>query len=377
MDTPPADTLTVGLVYVKPLEMVAIGVMMDVRYASIPVAHGDFNDYILGRIGDHNVVMVGPARGDQGTVATAQFAATIHLTFPNIKIGLLVGIGGGIPRDPKPDVRLGDVVVGAPETGPAVVQYDLGKRTATRFEVTRSVAQLPSLIRKVVNKVEASERWQVQKQGILESHLERLSKTPWLRSHGLKPLAPDRLFQSTFLHEPGTDCATHDVQFERIRAPREPDHIAIHYSTILSGNTPMNSSEDRDRLAQAYSGALCFGMEAAGLMDVFPCLVIRGISDYSDSHKNDSWQNYAAATAASYARELLLNLPKQTIPRAPQALPLVKANENDSLVDQMNARYNTIFSGTGNNSGLQLGYNTGTMTNNFGGGIREGKRERS
>ncbi|KAI1195643.1 hypothetical protein F5X97DRAFT_307582 [Nemania serpens] len=249
MDPPPADTFTVGLVYVKPLEMLAIGAMLDVRYGSVATAHGDLNDYILGRIGDHNVVMVGPARGDQGTVATAQFAATIRLTFPNITVGLLVGIGGGIPRYPVHDVRLGDVVVGAPETGPAVVQYDLGKRTATGFEVTRSVAQPPALLRKVVSKVQANIWLQIEEQDILTSHLARLSKIPRLRAHGRKPPAPDRLFYSAYAHEPGTDCATHDVQFEHIRAPREPDHIAIHYSTILSGNTLMKSSEDRDRLA--------------------------------------------------------------------------------------------------------------------------------
>jgi nucleoside phosphorylase len=46
-------------------------------------------------------------------------------------------------------------------------------------------------------------------------------------------------------------------------------------------------------------------MEAAGLMSDFPCLVIRGICDYSDSHKNKAWQEYAAATAAAFAKELL------------------------------------------------------------------------
>jgi nucleoside phosphorylase len=47
-------------------------------------------------------------------------------------------------------------------------------------------------------------------------------------------------------------------------------------------------------------------MEAAGLMNSFPCLVIRGICDYADSHKDDLWQRYAAATAAAYAKELLI-----------------------------------------------------------------------
>jgi nucleoside phosphorylase len=54
-------------------------------------------------------------------------------------------------------------------------------------------------------------------------------------------------------------------------------------------------------------------MEAAGLMDEFSCLVIRGICDYADSHKNKRWQPYAAATAAAYMKELLNVIPAQEI----------------------------------------------------------------
>jgi hypothetical protein len=50
-------------------------------------------------------------------------------------------------------------------------------------------------------------------------------------------------------------------------------------------------------------------MEAAGLMNTFPCVVIRGLCDYADSHKNKQWQEYAAATAAAYAKELLSVIP--------------------------------------------------------------------
>lgn len=46
-------------------------------------------------------------------------------------------------------------------------------------------------------------------------------------------------------------------------------------------------------------------MEAAGLMDDFHCVVIRGICDYADSHANDKWQNYAAAVAAACAKTYL------------------------------------------------------------------------
>jgi nucleoside phosphorylase len=48
-------------------------------------------------------------------------------------------------------------------------------------------------------------------------------------------------------------------------------------------------------------------------MDSFPCLVIRGICDYADSHKNKAWQPYVAATAAAYAKELLLVIPGQGV----------------------------------------------------------------
>jgi nucleoside phosphorylase len=60
-------------------------------------------------------------------------------------------------------------------------------------------------------------------------------------------------------------------------------------------------------------------MEAAGLMNDFPCLVIRGICDYADSHKNKEWQGYAAAVAAAYAKELLLVVPSNQVDHTPMA----------------------------------------------------------
>lgn len=59
-------------------------------------------------------------------------------------------------------------------------------------------------------------------------------------------------------------------------------------------------------------------MEAAGLMNNFPCFVIRGICDYADSHKNKRWQAYAAVTAAVYAKEILfVILLKEIVALAP------------------------------------------------------------
>jgi nucleoside phosphorylase len=75
----------------------------------------------------------------------------------------------------------------------------------------------------------------------------------------------------------------------------------MHYSTIASGNQVMRSAAERDRVSAELGGVLCFEMEVAGLMNSFPCLVVRGMCDYADSHKNKRWQGYAAA----YAKEVL------------------------------------------------------------------------
>jgi nucleoside phosphorylase len=75
----------------------------------------------------------------------------------------------------------------------------------------------------------------------------------------------------------------------------------------------MKSATRRDELSEKFYKALCFEMEAAGTMDVFPCLVVRGMCDYSDSHKAKEYQEYAAATAAAYAREVLLQMSPRVI----------------------------------------------------------------
>lgn len=67
----------------------------------------------------------------------------------------------------------------------------------------------------------------------------------------------------------------------------------------------MRDGITRDRISANFGGVLCFEMEASGLMNSFPCLVIRGICDHADSHKNKKWQPYAAGTAAACAKEIL------------------------------------------------------------------------
>lgn len=88
--------------------------------------------------------------------------------------------------------------------------------------------------------------------------------------------------------------------------PQMTRPVSVRYGLILSGNKVMKRAKTRDEVNASLGGnALCFEMEAAGLMEVFPCIVIRGIADNSDEMKNNTWQQYAAGRAAAYAKELL------------------------------------------------------------------------
>jgi hypothetical protein len=93
---------------------------------------GDSNAYTLGRIGEHNVVIARLPAGTPGTTAATAVAKDMLRTFPNIRIGLFIGIGGGVPgppnNNPQEDIRLGDIVVSQPGDGH-------GKYVQLRFDI--------------------------------------------------------------------------------------------------------------------------------------------------------------------------------------------------------------------------------------------------
>lgn len=111
----------------------------------------------------------------------------------------------------------------------------------------------------------------------------------------------------------------------------------------------MKDAKRRDLIAQAMD-ILCSEMEAAGLMDQLPCLVIRGICDYCDSHKHKQWQGYAALTAAAYTKTLLSVVPLAAIQEVstgkfhvPLDLTAVPAIEEFIGHKMTSAGYGTIY----------------------------------
>jgi nucleoside phosphorylase len=296
---------TVAWICALPLEMTAAAAMLDERHDDLPARPNDSNAYILGRIYGHNVAIACLPSGVYGTTSAAAVATQMQSTFESIRFGLMVGIGGGVPSG-KFDIRLGDVVVSKPtrDSG-GVILYDYGKTVAGgSFERTGVLNKPPPVLLAAVSKLQAEHGLEPSRiPALLE---EAVNRKPRMReSFAYRGEDQDLLFDSEYDHpdfeNTCNNCNTRRLVTRPSRASHDP---VIHYGLIASGNQVMKHGCSRDNLAQELD-VLCFEMEAAGLMDNFPCLVIRGICDYSDSHKNKQWQEYAAATAAAYGKELL------------------------------------------------------------------------
>jgi nucleoside phosphorylase len=280
------------------------------------VSPNDTNDYTLGKIGEHNVVIAVLPDGEYGTASAANVATNMLNSFPNVRIGLMIGIGGGVPSE-KHDVRLGDVVVSAPrDSESGVFQYDFGKAMQGQgFQYTRFLNQPPTSLRTAIMGIQT----QYERKGhrLKEAVNRILDKNARLRRRYERPEPiTDRLFQPEVVHDSTCGAAfcandSSNLLLRRDRTEYE-DNPAIHYGLIASGNQLMKDAIIRDSLA-AEKDILCFEMEAAGLMNHFPCLVIRGICDYSDSHKNKEWQGYASMVAAAYTKDLLRRIPPNRV----------------------------------------------------------------
>jgi nucleoside phosphorylase len=307
------DEYTVGWVCALPVELAAAQEMLDEEHCDFDrdLCDSDENLYVLGSIGGHNVAIVCLPSGRIGNSPAAAVATQMRATFKAIRFGVMVGIGGGVPSA-EADIRLGDVVVSHPhQTFGGVVQYDTGKATQSGFERTGSLNSPPQLLLAATARVRANELRGRSRLSEYVSKLERIPKFQRVKA------GPDVLFEARYNHHGGPTCDRCSPSKQEARLPREhEDEVAVHYGTIASGNQVIKNALERDRVSAELGNVLCFEMEAAGLMNSFPCLVIRGICDYSDSHKNKRWQPYAAAVAAAYAKEVLSMIPPAEVANA-------------------------------------------------------------
>lgn len=306
------DDYTVAWVCALPLEMTAAKLMLDKVHPSLSQPKTDHNVYTLGSVSGHNVVVACLPSGVYGTTSAAIVLAHMLQTFSSLQFGLMVGIGGGVPSK-KADIRLGDVVISMPTpTSGSVIQYDYGKMLRDGcFQHTGSLNKPPQYLLTAISQLRSD---YMVKDTLIEKNIsDILQKHQNIREKFSRP-DKDWLFKSSYDHESkNVDCSACDQTQLEVRVRRDSNNPVIHYGLIASGNQVMKDAKRRDIIAQDMD-ILCFEMEAAGLMDQLPCLVIRGICDYCDSHKHKQWQGYAALTAAAYTKALLEIVPLYSNP---------------------------------------------------------------
>lgn len=293
----PTDEYTVGWVCALQIGMASAVAMLDeVHQNLVEQDQMDRNNYTLGRIQKHNVVIAGLPAGAHGTTRAAAVAKDMFRTFKSIRFGFMIGMGGGAPS-PEHDIRLGDVVVSVPRgTAGGVIQYERGKTVKNgEFQRTGMLNAPPNILLTALGSLQAAHDY---RDTLIPSYLSQMftGYPKMKRQYSYPGASNDCLYQE--------ECQS-DPMEQAPRSAREDPTPEIHYGNIASGYQVIKDAKTRDKL-RADLDVLCFEMgAAAALMSDFPCLAICGICDYADSHKNDTWKKYAAATAAAFAKELL------------------------------------------------------------------------
>lgn len=326
------DEFEIAIICALPLEADAVEALFDESYDKLSQIYGkepqDDNIYTSGRIGQHSVVlcyMPGMGKGSAASVASG-----LRVSYTAIKYALVVGICGGVPfPSQNTAIILGDVII-----GDSVVEYDFGGQYPDKFrrknDARGTIGPTKEIQTLLAGLKTRNARIQVQKR--VSQSLENLQKhtgSEWYYPGTIE----DVLFEASCRHRhyrqplvvnyfrahcncsidlvcdaalksdcKELGCVGKPVQRDRLSS--DSPKPVVHIGPIASGDTVMKSGEHRDNLAKEL-GVIGFEMEGAGVQQNIPCVVIKGVCDYADSHKNKLWQNYAAATAASCAKVFL------------------------------------------------------------------------
>ncbi|PLB37505.1 nucleoside phosphorylase domain-containing protein [Aspergillus candidus] len=257
----------------------------------------DPHDYTVGRMGRHQTVLAYlPGRGK---VSASRLACRLKITYPDLRIILVVGTCGAVPRAPDGrDIFLGDVLMST-----ALIEYDQVRRWPNFVErrmrpwevLPRPAPELSSYL----NKLQATRgRQRVEAQ--MGDHMSQLQRAMGHAVAGYPGSEADRLYPSNV---PTVTAAC--VSPVPVRQ-RSADTVSpsLHLGQVGTGEGKVASAHSRDQLCER-DGIIGFESEAIAFWYDMPCVVIKGVADYADGRENEVWTQYAAATAASAAKAFL------------------------------------------------------------------------
>ncbi|TPR09811.1 plasma-membrane proton-efflux P-type ATPase [Aspergillus niger] len=295
---PPLHTYTIAYITALPKEQTAVLATLDtIHHQHIPTPASDKNTYTLGSISPHNIVLI--CLPTMGTTAAASAVTSLLHMFPSIRV--VVQNGGGVGR--RSEVGVGpavkSVIDGLKHDGDNLIKMRI-KECLDDVE-ERFPRLVPRWTRCDGLRDPLLGRWWVFSDSCLCLVGWVLWKVVVAGVIGLLGLWRLRMVEFGF----GREMWKEKV----MRTEKKERNVRVHYGLIASGNFVVKDAKARDALGKEFEeDILCVEMEAAGVVDLVPCIVVRGICDYADSQKNKDWQEYAAMVAAAYARILLESL---------------------------------------------------------------------
>lgn len=305
VNIPERNEFTMAWFYASPIEYTTAKLGFDRIFDDNAVFEvgADSTSYTLGQVGKHNIVMVVLTHDDY---TPANWVKNLQATFPNVKLGLLVGMSDGAPSQ-WTDVRLGDVVVGFSWDAPAgLLQYNSGNPEADvpqddfiKPPRTLSTAIFTLEYRRLSGKLDLHGDAQRRLQGCSQE-LSKQCVNPVLDRHTRSDMSHPK-------HENPPACSIAPPHGPENRSLREDNEAIpqVYYGTIASRNFLIGTAASKDGLSQKQD-ILCFVTDdAIELAKHLPCLAIRGVAKYADSHTKNTCHGYAALIAAAYTTSLL------------------------------------------------------------------------
>ncbi|GFG06925.1 hypothetical protein CNMCM6936_003658 [Aspergillus lentulus] len=326
------EEFEIAIICSLPCEVEAIDALLDEVYDRFGEIYDkepeDRNVYINGRIGKHNVVLCQAPEAEK--CSSASVASSLMFSYTGVQLALVVGTCGGVPSPScsERDIFLGDIVI-----ADSVIEFDVGVQCPWGFQretsIKAALGRPNRAIRTLLNALSIDGNCKLMEKesaGFLEE-LQSRGASKWQYPGASK----DILFASAYRHRhrrrsdleyvrigagfedtlckdaPEEECCISgcdEQQVHRRRSSEKSVKPALHIGTIASGDTVMESGEHRDRIAEMEE-VIAFETIGAGVWDTLPCVIINGVSDYADGHKNEVWRNYAAAVAASAAKAFL------------------------------------------------------------------------
>lgn len=317
--------------------------------------------YTVGRIGQH-VIAIACLANARNAGSAASAAEKLQMDFPQLQLSIVVGIGGGVTYWGD-DIRLGDVVVSQHDNDSSgIIAWDGGKVSSSGFQYRGHYAAPARRLLSTAQEIDS--RRNLRRHDFSRRFRETIEK---VNSQLVHPIQRPSQESDRLYHPPADLGSSDEVDLPRTwdmesRKPRiaklDPQRLVlrdsrkhnvplIHRGIIASGRSVMGSGKDRnERVKHIYEQqhglkVLCFEMEAAEVVNIFPCLVIKGISDYADEHKTDEWRDFAALSAAAYARTLIEALPIEKPPAVNEFSPrqstrkiLIPFSRDDKFIDR-------------------------------------------